>query len=72
MVGVVEEEDQVPQAHQGVGAVARPGEGLAVAVHIADHVNPEATSHADHPRVFGPAFGRAPTCGYFRVTKARG
>ncbi|GHG16988.1 hypothetical protein GCM10017667_58860 [Streptomyces filamentosus] len=58
MVGVVEEEDQVAQAYEGVGAVARPREGVGVAVHIADHVD----SHA-------PTLGRR-TCGYLGVGKA--
>ncbi|GHA83365.1 hypothetical protein GCM10010305_29150 [Streptomyces termitum] len=39
MVGVVEEEDEVAQAYEGVGAVPRPGEGLRVAVHVADHMD---------------------------------
>ncbi|GAA0470086.1 hypothetical protein GCM10009544_35290 [Streptomyces stramineus] len=72
MVGVVEEEDQVAQADQGVGALAGPGEALAVAVHVADHVNPEVASHTDHPRRCDAAFGRSPTCGYFRVTQRTG
>ncbi|GAA3056672.1 hypothetical protein GCM10017562_21830 [Streptomyces roseofulvus] len=46
MVGVVEEEDQVAEAYEGVGAVPRPGEGAGVAVHVADHVD----SHGPHLR----------------------
>ncbi|GHJ93560.1 hypothetical protein SNE510_30790 [Streptomyces sp. NE5-10] len=58
MIGVVEEEDQIAEAYEGVGAVARPGEGAAVAVHVADHVD----SHV-------PTLGRR-TCGYLGVGKA--
>ncbi|GAA2078606.1 hypothetical protein GCM10009801_35610 [Streptomyces albiaxialis] len=39
MVGVVEEEDQVAQAHERVGAVAGTREVPAVAVHIAHHMD---------------------------------
>ncbi|GGS21022.1 hypothetical protein GCM10010221_17320 [Streptomyces parvus] len=57
MVGVVEEKNQVTETDQGVGAVPRAGQGLGVAVHVADHVDPVrpggrvpavrfATSHA--------------------------
>ncbi|GAA3067082.1 hypothetical protein GCM10020000_59190 [Streptomyces olivoverticillatus] len=56
VVGVVEEEHQVAQAHQGVGAVARPGQSFGVAVYVADHVD----SHTDHPRASVLAFGRPP------------
>ncbi|GAA3108562.1 hypothetical protein GCM10017687_21070 [Streptomyces echinatus] len=39
VVGVVEEEDEVAQADQGVGAFAGPGQVTGVAVHVADHVD---------------------------------
>ncbi|GFN03318.1 hypothetical protein GCM10010298_09180 [Streptomyces microflavus] len=67
MVGVVEEEHQVTEADEGVGAVPGAGQGLGVAVHIADHVDPGGTlcarrrpvrfaaSHADHPKAPAPA-----------------
>ncbi|GAB2927246.1 hypothetical protein GCM10027028_27440 [Streptomyces sundarbansensis] len=48
MVGVVEEEHQVTEADQRVGTVPRTGQGLGVAVHVADHVDP------------GPPGGRVP------------
>ncbi|GAA3396517.1 hypothetical protein GCM10017752_50820 [Streptomyces roseoviridis] len=58
MVGVVQEEHQVAEAYEGVGAVPRPGEGFRVAVYVADHVDP-------HPASLGGA-----TCGYLGVRKA--
>jgi hypothetical protein len=39
VVGVVEEEDQVAETDQGVGAVAGSGQVTGVAVHVADHVD---------------------------------
>ncbi|GAA2725059.1 hypothetical protein GCM10010315_56270 [Streptomyces luteosporeus] len=68
MVGVVEEEDEIAEADQGVRAVAGARQSLGVSVHVADHVD----SHAAHPRVRAAATGRAPTCGYFPVTRRRG
>ncbi|GGQ26238.1 hypothetical protein GCM10010215_58250 [Streptomyces virginiae] len=66
MVGVVEEEDEVAEADQGVGAVAGARQGLGVAVHVAHDVDPcaarsaraalpapHAASHADNPRGAG-------------------
>ncbi|GAA1330208.1 hypothetical protein GCM10009647_069330 [Streptomyces sanglieri] len=57
MVGVVEEEHQVTEADQRVGAVPGAGQRLGVAVHVADHVDTRALSgavrsgsHGDHPR----------------------
>ncbi|GES34630.1 hypothetical protein San01_71180 [Streptomyces angustmyceticus] len=64
MVGVVEEEDQVTQAEQGVGAGSGRREVPAVAMYVTDHVH----SH-------GVTLDRAGRCGegaggqgYFRVT----
>ena len=45
VVGVVEEEHEVAEADQGVGAVAGPGQVPAVAVHVADHVDAHATPY---------------------------
>jgi hypothetical protein len=39
VVRVVEEEEEVPQADQGVGAVTGPGQVTGVAVHIADDMD---------------------------------
>ncbi|GGV96673.1 hypothetical protein GCM10010230_15420 [Streptomyces narbonensis] len=57
MVGVVEEENQVPETYEGVGALPRLGEVFGVAVHVTDHMD----SHE-------PTLGGV-TCGYFRVAK---
>ena len=63
---VVEEEDQVAEADQRVGAVARPGQRVGPAVHVADHMNPHAvTNHrrrarADRPHADGHADARSP------------
>ena len=46
-VGVVQEEHEVTEAHQHVGAVAGPGERLDAAVHVAHHVDP----HGAEPKV---------------------
>ena len=40
VVGVVEEEHQVAQADQGVGAVAGAGQGVGPTVDVADDVQP--------------------------------
>ncbi len=42
VVRVVEEEHEVTEADEGVCAVARAGEGLGVAVHVAHDVDPGA------------------------------
>ncbi|GGU53923.1 hypothetical protein GCM10010211_18500 [Streptomyces albospinus] len=39
MVGVIKEEDQVTEAHQGVGTVPRRGEVPAVAMDVTDHMH---------------------------------
>ncbi|GAA4680094.1 hypothetical protein GCM10023324_37520 [Streptomyces youssoufiensis] len=65
MIGVVQEEHEIPEAHQGVGAGPRLAEVGTVAMHITDHVN----SHAAHLMPVKQLAGRAPTCGYFRVTR---
>ena len=44
MVGVVEEQEQVAQADQGVGAVGRAGQRIRTAVYVAHHVNSHATT----------------------------
>ncbi|GGR25868.1 hypothetical protein GCM10010497_30170 [Streptomyces cinereoruber] len=73
MVGVVEEEDQVPEAYQGVGALPRTGEVSGVAVHVTDHMDSHGATLGGAPGA-GPGIGRRagsnpPTCGYFRVGK---
>ncbi|GGV16270.1 hypothetical protein GCM10010245_28140 [Streptomyces spectabilis] len=76
MIRVVEEEHEIAQADDGVGAVARAGQILGVAVHVTDHMDPE-TWHAGHPKPRGAGRDRAGcgagrgggTCGYFRVRK---
>ncbi|GGU89920.1 hypothetical protein GCM10010275_28260 [Streptomyces litmocidini] len=57
MVGVVEEEDQVTETYEGVGALPRLGEVVGVAVYVTDHVD----SHE-------PTLGGV-TCGYLGVVK---
>ena len=42
VVGIVEEQEQVAQADQRVGAVARAGQRIRAAVYVAHHVNPHA------------------------------
>ncbi|GAA3680740.1 hypothetical protein GCM10022420_073210 [Streptomyces iranensis] len=58
MIGVVEEENEVTEADQGVRPVTGLLEVLTVAMHVTHHVD----SHACHPKTYGPAPVRCSAC----------
>ena len=49
MVGVVEEQEQVTQADQRVGAVGRAGQRVRAAVYVAHHVDSHVTTVSHRP-----------------------
>ncbi|GAA3173016.1 hypothetical protein GCM10017688_24460 [Streptomyces ramulosus] len=65
MVGVVEEEHEIAEADEGVGALTGAGEVPAVAVYVTDHVQ----SHDRKPKSWRAPVGRVPSAGYFPVTE---
>ncbi|GGW06240.1 hypothetical protein GCM10010500_72320 [Streptomyces nigrescens] len=65
MVGIVEEEDQVTEADQGIGAGSGSREVPAVAVYVTDHMHTHGVTleRSRGHRETGPRSRR-----YFRVT----
>ena len=54
VVGIVEEQEQVAQADQRVGAVGRPGQRVRTAVYVAHHVDSHVTT-VSRPKLVLPS-----------------